>query len=59
MIASGAVVTKDVPAYALIAGVPGKQIGWVCECGIPLKENYKCIECGREYVLENCELKEK
>jgi UDP-2-acetamido-3-amino-2,3-dideoxy-glucuronate N-acetyltransferase len=59
MIASGAVVTKDVPAYALMAGVPAKQIGWVCECGVPLKENFKCSECGREYTLENDELKEK
>lgn len=57
MIASGAVVTKDVPAYALMAGVPAKQVGWVCECGTPLKENYKCNACGREYVLENNELK--
>jgi UDP-2-acetamido-3-amino-2,3-dideoxy-glucuronate N-acetyltransferase len=51
MIGSGAVVTKDVPDYALMVGVPAKQIGWVCECGIPLKEGYKCKECGREYKL--------
>lgn len=59
MIASGAVVTKDVPAYALMAGVPAKQIGWVCECGTPLKDNYICKECGREYILENDELNER
>jgi UDP-2-acetamido-3-amino-2,3-dideoxy-glucuronate N-acetyltransferase len=59
MIASGAVVTKDVPDYALMAGVPAKQIGWVCECGVPLKQGFKCSECGREYILENHELKEK
>ena len=33
MIAAGAVVTKDVPDYALMAGVPAVQIGWVDECG--------------------------
>jgi len=33
MIAAGAVVTKDVPDYALMAGVPAKQIGWVDEYG--------------------------
>lgn len=33
MIAAGAVVTKDVPDYALMAGVPAKQIGWVDEFG--------------------------
>lgn len=59
MIASGAVVTKDVPAYALMAGVPAKQIGWVCECGVPLKDNLRCGECEREYKLENDKLKEK
>ncbi|MBP2027777.1 UDP-2-acetamido-3-amino-2,3-dideoxy-glucuronate N-acetyltransferase [Acetoanaerobium pronyense] len=59
MIASGAVITKDVLAYALMAGVPAKQIGWVCECGVPLKENYNCTECDREYKLENGNLKEK
>ncbi len=32
-IAAGAVVTSIVPAHALFAGVPAKQIGWVCECG--------------------------
>src|SRR5574344_1084140 len=42
MIASGAVITKDVPDYALMAGVPAKQIGWVCECGMPLKDGFKC-----------------
>lgn len=59
MIASGAVVTKDVPPYALVAGVPAKQIGWACECGVPLKDNLKCSECEREYTLENNDLKEK
>lgn len=59
MIASGAVVTKDVPAHALMAGVPAKQIGWVCECGMPLKDSLKCNECGTEYTLQNKELRKK
>ena len=49
MIASGAVVTKDVPDYALMAGVPATQIGWVCECGEVLKSGLICNKCGREY----------
>ena len=49
MIASGAVVTKDIPDYALMVGVPAKQVGWVCECGIPLKDGFKCKSCNRKY----------
>ncbi len=36
LVAAGAVVTADVPDYALVAGVPAKQVGWACECGQPL-----------------------
>jgi UDP-2-acetamido-3-amino-2,3-dideoxy-glucuronate N-acetyltransferase len=59
MIASGAVVTKDVPDYALMAGIPAKQKGWVCECGMVLKKELKCNDCDREYYLIDSELKEK
>ncbi len=49
MIASGAVVTKNVPDHALMAGVPARRIGWVCECGEVLKEGLTCKKCGRKY----------
>ena len=53
-IAAGAVVTKNVPEYALMAGVPARQIGWVCECGQVLDENYVCPDCNRKYIkIEN------
>ena len=51
-IAAGAVVTKDVPAYALVAGVPGRVIGAVCQCGITLRfdgDRATCGECNRQY----------
>jgi len=54
-VAAGAVVTKDVPPYALVAGIPAKQIGWVCKCGVTLKfvgNLAKCEQCGSEYKLE-------
>jgi len=49
MIGSGAVVTSDVPAHALMLGVPARQRGWVCECGAVLSENLMCAECERKY----------
>lgn len=48
LIAAGAVVTKNVPPHALMAGVPAKKIAWACECGAVLPKNLKC-ECGRSY----------
>ncbi len=51
LIAAGAVVTKDVKDYALMAGVPARRIGWVCECGLVLSGELKC-KCSREYKLK-------
>ncbi len=59
MIAAGAVVTKNVKAYALMAGVPAKQIGWVCECGNILNEQFECKNCGKAYVESEMGLVEK
>ena len=59
MIAAGAVVTKDVKDHALMAGVPAKQIGWVCECGNRLGEDLSCEKCGRKYILEEGNLEER
>lgn len=48
-VGSGSVVTKDVPAYALAYGIPARQHGWVCKCGVILDEKLKCPECGTQY----------
>jgi len=56
MIAAGAVVTKEVPDYALMTGVPARRTGWVCKCGEILKnkkhELFSCV-CGNDYKEEN------
>lgn len=51
-IAAGAVVTSDVKPYALMAGVPAKQIGWVCECGQVLSKEFVCPDCGRRFRVD-------
>lgn len=50
-IAAGAVVTKDVPAHALMAGVPATRIGWVCKCGQVLNSELRCPDCEKQYNL--------
>lgn len=45
LVGAGSVVTKDVPAYALVVGTPARQVGWVCRCGRRVTSPI-CVRCG-------------
>lgn len=63
-VAAGAVVTRDVPAHALVVGTPARVVGWMCRCGEKLSgvvsapSSVMCARCGDGYVIdtEGCRL---
>lgn len=59
MIGAGSVVTKSVPAHALVFGNPATIKGWICHCGQPLNVNNNLIcSCKRQYMFNQNELVE-
>jgi UDP-2-acetamido-3-amino-2,3-dideoxy-glucuronate N-acetyltransferase len=60
-VGAGSVITSDVHPYALVVGVPGKQIGWMCQCGVKLDiptapsdvtTHISCTACGTDYTFK-------
>ena len=52
-VGAGTVITQNVPDYALVAGNPSRQIGWICQCGEKIPSNLYCSHCAMQYKRDD------
>jgi UDP-2-acetamido-3-amino-2,3-dideoxy-glucuronate N-acetyltransferase len=55
-VGAGAVVIRDVSAYALVVGMPARRIGWMCQCGVRLPNapgDAQCESCEHRYRIDS------
>lgn len=53
LIGAGSVVTKSIPNNTLWVGSPARQVGFVCNCGHKLNQDYLCVSCRLQYIYNN------
>lgn len=66
-VGAGSVVTKEVPDYAMVVGVPAKIAGWMCACGTRLdlskdlhsEEEATCTKCNRHYIKKGIKVEQQ
>lgn len=54
-VAAGAVVVHSVVPYALVAGVPAKQVAWICQCGVTLRKMRDCSDAEETVACQQCD----